>query len=142
GFEMMAEDGGRRRFSLDRKTPNQSVDLIERPEGGFGQIAAGTVHHIAFRAQTEEEQREWRDKLAELGLGVTPIIDRQYFHSIYFREPGGILFEIATDGPGFAIDEPVEHLGESLKLPPQFEPHRSSVEQSLPRVSLRQHSSA
>ncbi|MEY2440310.1 MAG: glyoxalase family protein [Verrucomicrobiota bacterium] len=141
GFEIMAEDGSRRRFSVDRKSPNQSVDLIERPEGGFGQTAAGTVHHIAFRAETEEEQTEWRDKLAELGLGVTPVIDRQYFHSIYFREPGGILFEIATDGPGFAIDEPVEHLGESLKLPAQFEPHRSSVEQSLPPISLRQPSS-
>jgi glyoxalase family protein len=74
--------------------------------------------------------------LEKLGLRVTPMIDRQYFHSIYFREPGGILFEIATDHPGFAIDEPVEHLGETLRLPPQFEEHRHSIEQVLPPVSL------
>jgi glyoxalase family protein len=135
GFERMVEEGTRRRFSLDRTFTSKQVDLVER-SGGFGNIAAGTVHHIAFRTANEEEQLRWRNKLVDLGLGVTPVIDRQYFHSIYFREPGGILFEIATDGPGFAIDEPVEHLGESVKLPAQYEPHRGEIEQVLPPIQL------
>ena len=105
-------------------------------------IAAGTVHHIAFRAADDQEQRQWREKLADLGLGVTPVIDRQYFHSIYFREPGGILFEIATDTPGFVIDEPVNQLGENLKLPPQFESQRATIERALPPISLHQKSTA
>lgn len=135
GFELIAQEESRRRFSLDKQTPNQLLDLVERPDGGFGHIAAGTVHHIAFRAATDLEQQEWREKLREAGLSVTPVIDRQYFHSVYFREPGGILFEIATEAPGFATDEPVEKLGERLQLPPQYEPHRSSIEQSLPPIS-------
>jgi glyoxalase family protein len=136
GFERMAEEGARRRFALDRTSTSKQLDLIEGPNGGFGKIAAGTIHHIAFRAANEEEQLRWRSKLVDLGLGVTPVIDRQYFHSIYFREPGGILFEIATDGPGFAVDEPVEQLGESLKLPAQYERHRAEIEQVLPPIQL------
>jgi len=136
GFELIAEQGSRRRFSLDEVSPHKSIDVIERRDGSFGHIAAGTVHHIAFRAATDEEQKAWRQKLVDLGLAVTEVIDRQYFHSIYFREPGGILFEIATDGPGFAIDESVESLGQALKLPPQFEARRSTIEQSLPPISL------
>ena len=136
GFEILAEDGTHQRFSLDPQTPNKQVDVIERSDAPFGNIAAGTVHHIAFRAATDEEQQIWREKLAELGFGVTPIIDRQYFHSIYFREPGGILFEIATDPPGFAIDEPGESLGEMLKLPPQYEEHRAEIERSLPSIVM------
>jgi glyoxalase family protein len=137
GFRVVAEEKGRRRFSLDQEATSKQLDLLKRPEGPFGNIAAGTVHHIAFRAANDEEQREWREKLAGLGVGVTKVIDRQYFHSIYFREPGGILFEIATDDPGFTIDEPVEHLGESLKLPPDFESHRDTIEHVLPPVSLQ-----
>ena len=136
GFELVGEEGSRRRFAVDRNAPNKQVDIIERQDTGFGHIAAGTVHHIAFRAGNDDEHRQWREKLAELGLGVTDIIDRQYFHSIYFREPGGILFEIATDAPGFAIDEPIETLGESLRLPPQYEEHRDSIQQILPPITL------
>jgi len=136
GFELLTEEGNRRRFVLDSNIPNKQVDLVERQDAGFGQIAAGTVHHIAFRAATDQEHTEWRQKLADLGFGVTPVIDRQYFHSIYFREPGGILFEIATDPPGFTADEPVEHLGEGLKLPPQYEEHRAEIERALPPVSI------
>jgi glyoxalase family protein len=136
GFELLAEEGNRRRFSLDSNSPNKQLDVVERTDGTFGQVSAGTVHHIAFRAATDQEHLEWRNKLAELGFGVTPVIDRQYFHSIYFREPGGILFEIATDAPGFAADEPVEKLGESLKLPPQYEEHRAEIERSLPPIVL------
>jgi glyoxalase family protein len=136
GFELTGEERDRRRFSLAPGSPAAQIDLIERSETGFGNIAAGTVHHIAFRAADDEEQLHWRTAVEELGFRVTPVIDRQYFHSIYFREPGGILFEIATDHPGFAIDEPAEHLGETLRLPPQYEEHRSSIEQMLPAISL------
>jgi glyoxalase family protein len=136
GFELLAEERNRRRFALDPAAPNKQLDVVERTDGSFGHIAAGTVHHIAFRAATDREQLEWRQKLADLGFGVTAIIDRQYFHSIYFREPGGILFEIATDAPGFAIDEPIEKLGETLKLPPQYEEHRAEIEGTLPPVSI------
>jgi glyoxalase family protein len=137
GFDLIAEEGGRRRFALNQRSTSAHVDIIERPDGQFGKIAAGTVHHIAFRAANEKEQLLWRKQLIDLGLHVTPVIDRQYFHSIYFREPNGILFEIATDGPGFAIDEPVEQLGGSFKLPKQFEPERKSIEQVLPPIELR-----
>jgi glyoxalase family protein len=140
GFEMIAGEKSRRRFSLDPQSSNRQLDLLERPDGSFGNIAAGTVHHIAFRAANDEEQRQWREILANLGFGVTPVIDRQYFHSIYFREPGGILFEIATDAPGFAVDEPFDRLGEELKLPPQFESHRATIEGALPPLSLIQKS--
>jgi glyoxalase family protein len=94
-------------------------------------IGAGGVHHVAFRAPDEEEHAAWRERLAKVGLDVTPVIDRFYFRSIYFREPGGILFEIATDGPGFTTDEDPEHLGEKLSLPPFLEPRRKQIEANL-----------
>ena len=134
GFESIREEESRRRFSVNEKSTSAQVDLVERAEGQFGVNSAGTVHHIAFRCANDEEQLRWREQLVELGLHVTPVIDRFYFHSIYFREHGGILFEIATEGPGFTVDEPVEHLGESLKLPPQYEEHRSEIERALPPI--------
>ncbi|HET9418126.1 MAG TPA: ring-cleaving dioxygenase [Chthoniobacterales bacterium] len=136
GFEIVAEDNSRRRFSVDEPSTSAAVDLMERPDGSFGVNSAGTVHHIAFRCADEAEQLEWRKRIVDLGLYITPVIDRQYFHSIYFREPAGILFEIATDGPGFTADEPVEHLGGSLKLPPQYEAHRAEIERILPPVNV------
>src|SRR5205807_899301 len=142
GFQLLSHDGDRQRFSLDVRSPNKQVDIVERSDSPFGNIAAGTIHHIAFRAATDEEQRTWREKLVNLGFGVTPVIDRQYFHSIYFREPGGILFEIATDRPGFAVDEPVESLGETLKLPPQYEEHRADIERALPPITMSRRSAS
>jgi len=106
------------------------------PEAIHGRLGGGSVHHIAFCAQTDEEQRVWREKIAALGFNVTPVLDRQYFRSIYFREPGGILFEIATDPPGFAVDEQPDRLGTSLKLPPWLEPRRADLERRLPPVRL------
>jgi glyoxalase family protein len=94
-------------------------------------MGVGTVHHIAFRVPDEEKQLELREEIASLGYNVTPVLDRNYFRSIYFREPGGVLFEIATDPPGFAVDEDPEHLGEHLKLPPWIEPRRSELEEVL-----------
>jgi glyoxalase family protein len=94
------------------------------------------VHHVAFRTPSDEEQRVWRTRIAALGYNVTPVLDRKYFHSIYFREPGGVLFEIATDPPGFTVDEPLEHLGSKLALPVQFEPARDHIVGRLPAVRL------
>jgi glyoxalase family protein len=136
GFQPGAEENGRRRFSVNETSTSGSIDLLERVDGEFGVNSAGTVHHIAFRCADEEEQSQWRNQIVDLGLHVTPVIDRQYFHSIYFREPGGILFEIATENPGFTADEPVEHLGENLKLPPQYESHRAEIEHALPPIVL------
>jgi glyoxalase family protein len=136
GFELIGEDESRRRFSVNSKSTSAWVDLIERADGQFGINSAGTVHHIAFRCADDEEQLKWRERIVDLGLHVTPVIDRFYFHSIYFREPGGILFEIATDGPGFTVDEPAGNLGQTLQLPPQYEQHRAEIESVLPPILL------
>jgi glyoxalase family protein len=136
GFAVAGDENGRTRLSLSPESTDKQVDLVDVPGKTPADVAAGTVHHIAFRAADQEEQEHWRSRLYEAGLHVTPIIDRQYFHSVYFREPGGILFEIATDGPGFATDEPEEQLGENLRLPSQYESHRREIEVSLPAISL------
>ena len=99
-------------------------------------VAAGSVHHIAFRAKDQAEQLQWREHLVDLGYNVTPVIDRTYFHSIYFREPGGVLFEIATEPPGFMLDEKLDELGTHLRLPPWMESSRSQIEQILPRIQV------
>jgi glyoxalase family protein len=140
GFEFVAEENNRRRFRGSGSNASAEIDLVSS-EAGFGQIAAGTVHHIAFRAADDDEQLKVREQLVSRGLNVTPVIDRQYFHSIYFREPNGILFEVATDGPGFLIDEPADALGETLKLPPIYESKRNEIERVLPTIHLR-HSTA
>jgi glyoxalase family protein len=136
GLELIGEEESRRRFSVNKKSTSAQIDLIERSDGQFGVNSAGTVHHIAFRCANDKEQLRWREQLLDLGLHVTPVIDRFYFHSIYFREPGGILFEIATEGPGFTVDEAVAHLGENLKLPPQYEEHRVEIEGTLPPILI------
>jgi glyoxalase family protein len=133
GFKFVAEEGSRVRY----KAPHDAaaiVDLVRGPQGPPGRLGVGTVHHIAFRTPTDDQQREWRTDLEKRGHNVTPIIDRKYFHSIYYREPGGVLFEIATDPPGFAIDEPAGHLGERLVLPDWLESRRSELERRLPRL--------
>src|SRR5581483_7929341 len=114
------------------------VDLVCAPAGRAGQVAVGTVHHVAWRTPTDEQQVEWREELSALDYNVTPVIDRKYFHSIYFREPGGVLFEIATDPPGFAVDEPADELGSHLVLPAWLEPQRAKLQQLLPKVRLPQ----
>ena len=131
GMNLNGEDGDRARFAMAGGGPGAVVDVAadRRPRG---LQAGGTVHHIAFRAPDREAQALWRQELVEAGLVVTEIIDRHYFTSIYFREPGGVLLEIATDGPGFAIDEPLLELGRALKLPPWLEPRREEIAAALP----------
>ena len=111
--------------------PGAEVHVEARPDLPPGRPGRGGVHHVAFRSPDDEQHRAWREQIAKAGLGVTPVIDRYYFKSIYFREPGGVLFEIATDGPGFATDEDSDHLGERLALPPFLEPHRQEIEAQL-----------
>ncbi|RYG41395.1 ring-cleaving dioxygenase, partial [bacterium] len=130
-FEPVADDGRRYRFRA-QKMPGQIVDLLHVPAGPWGTMGAGTVHHVAFRAADDEDQLRWQSELEEAGHAVTEVRDRNYFHSIYFREPGGVLFEIATDPPGFAVDEPAESLGERLMLPEWLEPTRNQIEAVLP----------
>lgn len=114
-----------------------TVDIVHRPGYPRGRFGAGSVHHIAFRTADDEEQQEYLRSLRHAGLSVTPVQDRQYFRSIYFRTPGGVLFEIATDAPGFLYDEPVASLGSSLKLPTWLESQRDRIEAVLPRFELR-----
>lgn len=115
------------------------VDIVCQPEISRGYVGIGTVHHIACRATDDKHQLDLRKRIVEQAkLNPTPVIDRTYFHSIYFREPGGILFEIATDPPGFAIDERPEDLGKQLKLPEWLEPVRAKLEQLLPPVKTSQ----
>jgi glyoxalase family protein len=132
---LIAEKGNRFRYSASGR-PGGFVDVLCCPEQVLGQGGAGTVHHVAFATESQASQLEAREKLLKMGLDVTPVIDRQYFHSIYFREPGGVLFEIATVKPGFTVDESLAHLGESLKLPPWEEKHRKTLEAQLPPVKV------
>jgi glyoxalase family protein len=111
------------------------VDLMRSDTPSIGRQGAGSIHHVAFRALDDEDQLDWRERLLAAGMQVTPVIDRQYFNAIYFREPGGVLFEIATDPPGFTRDEDLAHLGEALKLPAQYEASRDRIERILPPIS-------
>ena len=133
GYERAGEEGDRTRFRAagDRAVV---VDVRDPGDAIAGRQGAGTVHHVAFRAPDDDAQFATRDRLIEAGLHVTGQKDRQYFRSIYFREPGGVLFEVATDGPGFAIDEDVAELGTGLKLPPWLEEDREFLAERLPPV--------
>jgi glyoxalase family protein len=136
GFRRIHEHGARFRYAAGTGLPGTMVDLVCAPEGRPGRVAVGTVHHVAWRTPTAEQQVKWRETVKNLQYNVTPIIDRTYFHSIYFREPGGVLFEIATDPPGFAVDEPANALGSSLVLPSWLESERGELERVLPPVRL------
>ncbi|MEO6316659.1 MAG: ring-cleaving dioxygenase [Chitinophagaceae bacterium] len=135
GYRLLEQQGNRYRFITDAVTTAAVIDLVELPAGTPGVSAAGTNHHIAFRVKDEAVQMAFREKIQSKGLNITPKIDRDYFYSLYFREPGGVLFEIATDNPGFATDETVENLGSSLRLPKQYEPSRAKIEAVLPKLN-------
>lgn len=136
-FRAIGQEQNRFRYAIEKGGAGKTVDILCAPDGREGRVAAGTVHHIAWRTPDDAQQHAWLAEVTRLGYNVSPIMDRVYFHSIYFREPGGILFEIATDSPGFAIDEPLEHLGSGLKLPPWLEPQRAQIEAALPPVDRR-----
>jgi glyoxalase family protein len=132
GYEFEGKEGTRSRYKT-RAVQNASIiDLVEAPEQQRAVNAGGTIHHIAFRVKDEAVLMEYREKVVRNNLSITPKIDRNYFFSLYFREPGGVLFELATDNPGFAIDEPVAELGKNLKLPAQYESNRAEIEKALP----------
>ncbi|MGZ5247759.1 MAG: VOC family protein, partial [Flavitalea sp.] len=132
GYKLLKQEGNRYRFITDAINSAAIVDIIEAPGLAAGRGAAGTNHHVAFRVKNEEVLMEYREKIVRKGLNITPKIDRDYFFSLYFREPGGILFEIATDNPGFTRDETLQELGSSLKLPRQYETARQQIEKVLP----------
>ncbi len=135
GYDIDEEEGARMRLTLDGNAPGRRIDLVVDPQGPRPRMGTGTIHHIAFRARDEEEQLSWREQIVRLGFNVTEVLDRNYFKSIYFREPNGVLFEIATDPPGFTADEPLETLGEALKLPAWLEPQRAQIERQLVPLS-------
>lgn len=135
GYKLLGQEGSRYRYITDATATASIVDLIEMPEGSAGVNAAGTNHHVAFRVQDDDILMRYREKIAKRGLNITTKINRDYFFSLYFREPGGVLFEIATDNPGFAIDESIEKLGSSLKLPKRYEASRAEIESTLPDLN-------
>jgi len=137
GFRAAGDEDGVALFETGPGGPGSEVHVRERPELPREQLGYGGVHHVAFRVANDEEHAAWRERLATLGVPVTPVIDRFYFKSIYFREPGGVLYEIATDGPGFATDEDPAHLGEALALPPFLEPRRAQIERGLKPIAPR-----
>jgi glyoxalase family protein len=135
--EQVRDDGRVVIFEVGPGGPGAEVLVVEKQGVPGARLGRGGVHHVAFRTPDDEEHAAWRERVRSFGLGVTPQIDRFYFRSIYFREPGGVLFEIATDGPGFATDEDAAHLGERLSLPPFLEPRREAIEAGLEPIAAR-----
>jgi glyoxalase family protein len=136
GFRQVEETEGRIRFAAGEGGSGDLVDVVGAAGFPRGSMGVGTVHHVACRVPDEDSQLAVREEIAALGYNVTPVLDRNYFRSIYFREPGGVLFEIATDPPGFAADEEPDRLGESLRLPPWLEKNREHIEAALPRLRV------
>ncbi len=136
GFRETGRAGARIRFETGDGGAGSILELLVMPDAPEGEEAVGTVHHVAWRARDDDHQGAWRDVLVAAGRNVTPVIDRKYFHSIYFREPGGVLFEVATDQPGFTVDEPADKLGSALQLPPQYEDRRENLRFNLPPITV------
>jgi glyoxalase family protein len=137
GFNIVNEVEGRTRVVVNGDAPGKTIDIVEAPDAGTAINGLGTVHHVALAIATPDEQLQLREELIRFGCKVTEVRDRQYFKPIYFREPGGVLLEVATVQPGFAIDEELPCLGQDLKLPPWEEPHRASIEAALVKVTYR-----
>ncbi len=137
GYEIVDEAANRTRFAAGGNTPGHTIDVVVDPDAGPAINGVGTVHHVAMAIANDEEQLRMREELLRFGLRPTDVRDRCYFNSIYFREPGGVLFEVATVAPGFTLDEELTALGRDLKLPPWEEPLRNSIESSLPAVEYR-----
>ncbi|MDP2391073.1 MAG: ring-cleaving dioxygenase, partial [Acidobacteriota bacterium] len=135
GFTVVNEMAGRTRLAVNGDEPGKTMELVHAPDAPRARNGLGTVHHVAMAVATADEQLRLRAELVQAGVTVTEVRDRQYFQSIYFREPGGVLFEVATMQPGFAVDESPDELGRALKLPPWEEPNRQMIEAGLDRVS-------
>jgi glyoxalase family protein len=135
GMVLHDQEANRYRFKMK---PDDAIgrfyDVVIDAQAEPGQQGGGTVHHIAFRTPTDDELKYWLQSFMNNGFSVTSIRDRNYFKSIYFHEPGGVLFEIATDPPGFTVDEPYERLGRDLKLPDQYKSMRTEIERRLPKL--------
>jgi glyoxalase family protein len=142
GFTVLGDEDGWRRYTVAGGGSGRVLDVRVTPDGPRGRVGTGAVHHIAFRVADDATQLAVRARVAAAGLRLTSVIDRFWFHSVYFREPGGVLFELATDGPGFAVDEDPAHLGEYLVLPPWLEPERDAIVAVLPPVTPPQPSAA
>ncbi len=134
GYKLLEQSGNRYRYMTDAVENAAIIDLVELPNEARGIGGAGTNHHIAFRVKDEKVLMQFQEKVARKGLNITNKIDRNYFYSLYFREPGGVFFEIATENPGFGVDEPFDKLGSGLLLPPQYESRRSEIEAVLPKL--------
>jgi glyoxalase family protein len=136
GFKAADSQRNRFRYHAAGAGIGTIVDLLCVPGARSGSMGAGVVHHVAFRTPTDPQQEAWQQKITAAGLNVSPVMDRTYFHSIYYREPGGVLFEIATDSPGFTFDEPAESLGTKLMLPPWLQSQRSAIKRSVQPLKL------
>lgn len=137
GFDIVNQSAERIRLAVNGNEPGKTVEVVHGSGAGPARNGLGTVHHVAMAISSPDEQLRLRQELVALGYGVTEVLDRQYFQSIYFREPGGVLFEVATVRPGFDVDEPLPQLGQALKLPPWEEPNRTAIENGLPQVTYR-----
>ncbi len=136
GFTFVGQEGNRYRYHVGDDASGAIVDVLSLPNERRGHVARGAVHHVAWRTPDDAQELAWQEQLLREGNNVTEVRDRQYFHSIYFNEPGGVLFEIATNPPGFTFDESIEELGTHLKLPPWLEPNRKLLEATLPELHL------
>ena len=136
GFQHIGVEGSWHRYGVAGGGSGAYIDLQEAPAAARGAWGVGSIHHLAWRVEDAAHQLEVRGRIDAAGRRPTPVIDRFWFQSVYFLEPGGVLFELATDGPGFAVDEDPAHLGESLVLPPWLEPHRGQIEAALPVLRM------
>jgi glyoxalase family protein len=134
GYKLLEQSVNRYRFITDTVSEAAIVDLVEVAGEVAGHVAGGSVHHVAFRVANDEVLMRYREIIVNAGFHITEKIDRNYFYSLYFREPGGVLFELASDNPGFAVDESIEELGTHLMLPAQYEQHRAEIEKALPKL--------
>lgn len=134
GFRLIEQTGQRFRYEVGEGGAGTMIDVIGQEDASYGLQSIGTIHHIAWRVSGEDELRRWQTRLMDAGMRVTEVKDRNYFKSVYFREPGGVLFELASDPPGFAIDETVTNLGTDLKLPDWLESRRTTLEAQLPPI--------
>lgn len=133
-YQQIGQDGNRYRFATDTVSDASVIDIVVDESGRHSVNRAGTNHHVAFRVKDDNVQMDLREKILSAGLQITPKIDRDYFFSLYFREPGGVLFEIATDNPGFTVDEPLAELGSELRLPKQYQRMKNEIEKLLPKI--------